>query len=842
MDEGAFKSSFVLFLFKGYDNLLLSLSLEIDMENMNYVDVIVPLAIDALYTYRLPDALFNRAMRGMLVHVAFAGEKIYTGIIYRIHKEHPQGYTVKDVIDLVDEQLIMNEQQLQLVDWISSYYQCSRGEVIKAALPTLFRLESYSSIVKLPCDIPLSELTPSEQQIIRFLDTDRHQSLLEIEQAISIKNIMIPIRSLLKKEMISIKENMNALYLGKQERWIMQGEFFSELSDIFVTLLRRSAVQQRIVAQLMDTDFQSMERSRFLKEFGCSSAVLNALIEKKVLTQEERIVDSFETIEEGNGVIFPLSESQRRGFEQVKASFERTPCVLLHGVTSSGKTELYIHLIKEQLEQGKQVLYLLPEIALTIQIVKRLRRSFGDCVGIYHSGMSDKLRVAMWRKQCSETPYRIILGVRSSLFLPFQSLGLVIVDEEHESSFKQSEPAPRYHGRDTAIVLATLFNAKVLLGSATPSFESFNNAQQGKYGYVLLDKRHNEIELPEILIANMAEYRRKKLLKGSLSPLLIEEMTRVLNQGNQVLLFQNRRGYSTFIMCDRCGAVPKCKHCDVSMTYYKHRSILSCHYCGTLQPMESRCSSCGEGTYKMCTPGTEKIEEEVQQLFPDKVVARMDLEVMNSKRKSHAVIDSFEKGEIDILVGTQMIAKGLDFERVKLVGVIDADSMLNFPDFRAEERAYSLLTQVSGRSGRSGERGKVVIQLANISNPIMGYVQNTDYDGLFKQLAPERKIFGYPPYTRLIELELRGKDVVRLRQASNTLARQLRELYGARVCGPAVPLVGRMQDMYRIHILLKLELKAPFARIKLQIKQLIAALLREKGYSAIRVISDVDPY
>lgn len=811
--------------------------------DMLYADVIVPLAVDALYTYRLPDYFINRAARGMLVHVAFAGDKIYTGIIYRIHDTEPQGYAVKDILELADEQMVLNDAQLRLIDWISSYYLCSRGEVIKAALPTLFRLESFSSVIKRESPIPLSQLSAAEQQILRFLNLESYQSLLEIEQALGLKNYMVPIRSLLKKEMIAIKENMNTLYTGKRERWIVKGEWdLHALPQAVQNTLRRSAAQQRIVRQLMESDFSAMERMLFMRTMDCSTTVLNGLIDKNILAIEDRLVDSFETVDVERRSIFPLSDAQQKCFDRIRTLFTHKQCVLLHGVTSSGKTELYIHLIKEQLEQGNQVLYLLPEIALTIQIVKRLRRAFGDCVGVYHSGMSDKIRVDLWRKQCSDNPYQIILGVRSSLFLPFQKLRLVIIDEEHETSFKQNEPAPRYQGRDTAILLATFFNAKVLLGSATPSFETYFNCQQGKYGYVALNQRHKAIELPEIVIANLAEYRRKKRMVGSLSPLLIEQMKETLDQGNQVLLFQNRRGYSTFVQCDHCGAVPKCKHCDVSMTYYKQRGVLSCHYCGMLQTADMICSECGTGHYKMCMPGTEKIEEEVQQLFPDKVVARMDLEVMNSKKKSHAVIDRFEKGEIDILVGTQMIAKGLDFERVKLVGVIDADGMLNFPDFRAEERAFNLLTQVSGRSGRSGERGKVVIQLANVSNPILSYVQQSAFEPLYQHLLPERKLFGYPPYTRLIEVELRGKDIVRLRNASNDLARQLRVLFASRVCGPAVPVIGRTQDMYRIHILLKFEHSAPFGAIKRQLKEIITRLLKEKGNSSLRIIVNVDPY
>ncbi|MGL5681863.1 MAG: replication restart helicase PriA [Marinifilaceae bacterium] len=809
---------------------------------MMFADVILPLAVEARYTYLIPTEMENKVERGMLVHVAFAGDKIYTGLVYNVHADKPENIEVKPLLAIVDEQMILTDKQLRLIDWISAYYMCCRGEVIKAALPTLFRLESYSAVTKLESDLPLASLPAIEQRILGLLQLGQYQSVDELQRLTELKNIMTPIRSLIKKEVVAIKENMNAIYVGKQQRWLTRGSVLDADDMMLNFLFKRSVVQQRIVAALLDCDFKEMERTAFIKRFQCTSAIINTLVEKGVLIAEDRIVDSFEHCADDCGEMPVLSEIQDQAYREITDAFVDKDCVLLHGVTSSGKTEIYIKQIEYFIQQGKQVLYLLPEIALTIQIVKRLRRAFGDCIGVYHSGMTDKLRADMWRKQLSENPYKIILGVRSSVFLPFTNLGFIIVDEEHENSFKQSDPAPRYNGRDVALVLASFFNAKVLLGSATPSFESYKNAQDGKYGYVLLDKRHNNIELPEIMVADMTEYRRKKLLKGSLSPMLVEQMTDALGQGNQVLLFQNRRGYSSFVLCDKCGAVPKCKHCDVSMTYYKQRSILSCHYCGRLESMPNRCTACGEGNYKMSIPGTEKIEEEVQQLFPDKVVARMDLEVMNSKRKSHDVIDRFERGEIDILVGTQMIAKGLDFEKVKLVGVIDADSMLNFPDFRAEERAYNLLTQVSGRSGRSGERGKVVIQLSNVEHPLLPYVRTSDYTGLYTLLCEERKLFGYPPFSRLIEMELRGKDVRKLREAANKLGQQLRARYGARVCGPAVPVIGKIHDMFRIHILLKLEPKSPFTQIKQDIKQQVAVILKEKGYGSIRFTTDVDPY
>ncbi|MDR0983203.1 MAG: primosomal protein N' [Culturomica sp.] len=552
-------------------------------------------------------------------------------------------------------------------------------------------------------------------------------------------------------------------------------------------------------------------------------------LQKKLKEEEICLVDSQ-----------PLSDVQQSVFTDIKRQFDSNNCVLFNGVTSSGKTEIYIHLIKEYINNGRQVLYMLPEIALTIQIVGRLKRVFGDKIAVYHSGITDAKRAELWRKQCGEEPYPVILGVRSSIFLPFKNLGLVIIDEEHDRSYKQQEPSPRYNGRDAAIMAANLYGAKTLLGSATPSFESYENAMSGKYGYVELNVRYGNVVMPKIILADLAEYRRRKLMNGNFTPLLRQAMEDTLKEGKQVILFQNRKGYSSYLQCDECGGILKCKTCDVSMTYYKKRNVMSCRYCGRLREPIEICETCGSGRYRLRTPGTEKIEEEVSTLFPDVTVARMDLETMSNKSKYEAIIKDFSEGSIKVLIGTQMVAKGFDFENVKLVGILDGDNILNFPDFRSEERAYSMFMQVSGRSGRKKEQGMVVVQTAEKDNRVYRSILNGSYSQFFSELSEERKHFGYPPFFRLIDIELRHMSVVILRNAANGFAKSLRTQLGRRIMGPAEPEVSKINRFNRIQILVKIEHNLSISKVKDIIKKEITALTKQKEYQSLRIICDVD--
>lgn len=809
---------------------------------MKFADVIVPLAVDGMYTYSLPPALEQEVTEGTLVLVAFAGNKKYTGIVGRLHEQEPENYQVKPIEGIAEEQVNFSASHLRFLRWVGEYYMSTPGEVVKAALPVIFRLESFTSITRVREEVDEQELTTGEMALLNFLHIGEYVSLKEAEKCLKIRNGVSVVKSLLNKGYIEVKETVDEMFREKTERLVIWGKVFSEEElGLVLDTLKRAPAQHSMLCKWIEKGVPELEKTQFSVEIGNSVAALKGLCERGVLALRERKVSRLESESDGNFPCNLLSEKQGKAFDEICSAFTEKDCVLLQGVTSSGKTEVYIHLIKKYIEEGFQVLYMLPEIALTVQIVKRLRRVFGDTIGICHSGMSDRVRAEIWRKQCSDTPYQVILGVRSSVFLPFCNPGLIIVDEEHDASYKQKEPAPRYNGRDAVIMLAKTYGAKVLLGSATPSFETYHNARTGKYGFVRLDNRYGDIQMPEINLADMGEARRKKQMRGSFTPLLIKEMKRVLEEGKQVILFQNRRGYSTYVQCDTCGSIPRCKHCDVSLTYYKQRQVLICRYCGSHTPMNDICASCGTGHYRERTPGTERIEEEVALLFPEKKISRMDLDVMSSKSKYRAVIDDFEQGKTDILIGTQMVTKGLDFENVKLVGVMDADSMVNFPDFRAEERAYCMLTQVSGRSGRKGERGKVVIQVADMKNRVYSMLTGGDYQAFFAQLSEERKFFAYPPYSRIIRIELRYKDIVVLRNAANLLAGQLREVLMNRVFGPAVPDVSRIGEQHRLQFLLKIEHGASFSKIKELLKNQFILLREQKGYGGIRIFCDVDP-
>ena len=809
---------------------------------MKFADVIVPLAVGGFYTYSVPAVLEKEIREGKLVIVPFAGNKKYTGLVCRVHETEPVGYKIRAIESVMEREICFSATHLRFLLWLSEYYMAFAGEVLRAALPVVFRLESFTCISREDTEMDFAELSANEQSLLNFLQPGQYTALKDIEKCLGVKNCVGMVRSLLAKGYVRVKETIDEVFREKTEKWVRWARpcSESELTEILEGL-KRAPAQYALLCRWIEGGGEERNKTDFLAETGASPAVLKALCDKGILMIEERRVSRLKE-ETGERVVCnALSEQQEKALQAIRTEFERKDCVLFQGVTSSGKTEVYIHLIQEAVRQGKQVLYMLPEIALTVQIIRRLQRVFGDTVGVYHSGMPDAMRAELWKKQCSEHPCTLILGVRSSVFLPFHNLGLIIVDEEHDASYKQKEPAPRYQARDAAIMLAKMHGAKILLGSATPSFESYENARSGKYGFVALTQRYGNIRMPQLILADVSEYRRKKLMKGMFTPVLYEEMKKVLDAGMQVILFQNRRGYSTYLQCDSCGTILKCSHCDVSMTYYKQRGVMSCRYCGALKPIQEVCDSCGSGHYKICTPGTEKIEEEVACLFPGVRVARMDLDVMSSKARYRAVIDDFEQGRIQILIGTQMISKGLDFERVKLVGVMDADSMINFPDFRAEERAYCMLMQVSGRSGRKGEQVKVVIQTGEVKNRIFPMLTTVGYDSFYVELAEERQFFAYPPFCRLIRVELRHKDVVVVRNAANLLARELRERLGKRVCGPAVPEVGRVNNLYRIQLVLKIEPGVSFSKVKQLLKAQSGVLSEVKEFSSVRVICDVDP-
>ncbi|MBC5620229.1 replication restart helicase PriA [Butyricimonas hominis] len=817
---------------------------------MQFADIIIPLGVENFFTYSVPTEYEGTVAVGGLVVVSFVKNKRYTGVVYALHSNPPVGFETRPIERVIEEGFALSASHLKFLLWLSEYYMAPPGEVTRAALPVAMRLESYTSLC-LAADWQEDgtggvELSLMEREVIGVFRQNGEICMAEVEKLLRRKDVYVAVRSLLEQGIIQVKESVDDLFKPKLERLVRWARVFSgeELGKIIDSLKRAKAQQKMLCDWIMYCDehhTDSLPKAEFTGVIGNSTAALKGLCERGVLEVATIEVSRLDSTGEEVQEMHALSGEQERALEQVRGHFKERDCVLLQGVTSSGKTEVYIHLIEETIRQGKQVLYLLPEIALTVQIVKRLRRVFGDRVGVYHSGMTDSARAEMWRRQNGENPYPVVLGVRSSIFLPYRNLGLVIIDEEHEASYKQKEPAPRYHGRDAAIMLGKMNGAKILLGSATPSFESYQNAMSGKYGFVELTTRFGEVMMPELMFVDVKEYRRKKMMKGSFTPVLYEEMKRVLERGMQVILFQNRRGYSTFLQCNHCGAILKCKHCDVSMTYYRFRNTLNCHYCGSLRPVPTVCEECGQGHYVNRTPGTERIEEEVKQYFPEARVARMDLEVMSNKVKFRALIEEFEAGNLDILIGTQMVSKGLDFERVKLVGVMDADSLVSFPDFRAEERAYDMLMQVSGRSGRKGEQGKVVIQVADRENRVYRLVEKGSFHGFYSFLSREREMFHYPPFSRLIQIELRHVNEYSLRNAANELARKLRERLERRVCGPAEPEVARVRKMYRIQVLIKAEQGLSLSKLKTFIRQKCDELLKGESGKGLKVYFDVDP-
>jgi primosomal protein N' (replication factor Y) len=808
-----------------------------------YADVIIPLALEGLFTYDVPEQWRDAAREGALVIVPFAGNKRYTGVIRATRQEPPPGVTPKPIDRVVEQGFALTPTQLRFLLWMADYYMACPGEVTRAALPVAMRLESHTRVAL--ADDPVDEelLDEDERQLLRRLRPGEYLTVNAIEQLAGGPDALPVIKNLLDRSILVVKEQVDDLFKPRLERLVRWARPFTD--DELHALLDQLPTSQRALLgrwiERADGQQQaSLPLAEFRRQLEASQHLLRALCSKGIL---EIASEEISRLHQHPAAVLPpntLSPPQQEALRQTRDLFNARRAVLLHGVTSSGKTELYIHLIKEIVDSGRQVLYLLPEIALTVQIVRRLRQFLGDNVALYHSAMPDGERVETWRKQNSDRPYPVILGARSALFLPYQNLGLVIIDEEHETSYKQTSPAPRYHGRDAAIMLATLHDAKVLLGSATPSFETYHNALSGKYGLVRLLVRHQQIALPRVIIADVARARQQRTLDGIFTPTLRDEIKRTLDNKQQVILFQNRRGYASYLQCERCGHVPRCRHCDVSMTYYKRRDRVTCNYCGSSRQRLATCEACG-GRYTERVPGTERVEEEVARLFPEARVARLDLEAMNRKARLQEIIDRFETGDLDVLVGTRMVSKGLDFERVKLVGVIDADALLAFPDFRVEEHAYQLLTQVSGRSGRKGEQGLVIIQTARVEHRLHEWLTGGHYHDFYQAFSGERETFAYPPFCRLIRVELRHAREDALRHAANTLVAQLRDTLGQRVRGPAIPAVSRVRGDYRVHLLIKTFEITSLSSMKTFIRQRVRALLSTPGFKSIKIILDVDP-
>lgn len=820
---------------------------------MKYVDVIVPLPIAGEYTYSLPPALEGKVHGGCRVVVPFGPKKYYTAIVVSVHDSAPEAYETKDILEVLDERPVLLKRQFDFWQWVSDYYLCTIGDVYKAALPSGLKLESETMVVYNPDFEASGPLPPKEQLLLDLLSANPEQCVTQLEKAAGIRNILPVVRSLLEKEAVCIKEELKRSYKPKTEiRVRLAGNMRTEKALQFqMNMLDRPKTEKQLAVLMKyvelsgwngtDETLKEVSRKRLTEAAGVSPAVLDALVRKQVLEVYSSEVGRLDGGRYDTLPLNPLSEAQRRAFYQIMSLFQTRNVCLLHGVTASGKTEIYIHLIEQAIQAGKQVLYLLPEIALTTQITERLRRVFGERLGIYHSKFPDAERVEIWNKQLSDRDYDVILGVRSSVFLPFRRLGLVIVDEEHENTYKQQDPAPRYHARSAAIMLASMFGAKTLLGTATPSLESYHNALSGKYGFVQLTERHQQIRLPQIELVDIKELARKKRMTAQFSPYLLQKIREALENREQVILFQNRRGFAPMIECRTCGWVPKCRNCDVSLTYHKGLNQLTCHYCGCTYPVPRSCPACGGVELVNRGFGTEKVEDDIKAIFPEARVARMDLDTTRTRSAYERIISDFQNGKTDILIGTQMVSKGLDFDRVSVVGILNADSMLNYPDFRSYERAFQLMAQVAGRAGRKNGQGVVVLQTKSPDLPLIREVMDNDYFRMYREQMEEREMFRYPPFYRLVYVYLKHRKEDVLDQAADWMAQCLRKGLGERILGPDKPPVARIQTLYIKKIVVKVEQQASMSKVRAYLRNVQQALMEDRRFRSLTVYYDVDP-
>ncbi len=825
-------------------------------ESLQYADIIIPLTVPQYYTYSIPDHFKEKVTTGIRVAVAIGKRKIYSGIIRKLHNSPPEGYKINPILSILDDKPLVSEQQMEFWEWLANYYMCTPGEVYRAAIPSDLKLESETQIYACNIDSTII-LTKTEYGIFKAVEQLPGISIHKLATTVGRKNIMPVVKDLIEKKFVSIKENLVENYKPRTQDYILLSEPFRKpdaLQELLNKLEKRAKKQASLLMEFLhltgynhESDHPKIAKDKLLNSANISSSILKALIDKGVFFIESEEISRLKGPSIPSRKPYALNENQTRAHVKILDEFQSKNVVLLHGVTSSGKTEIYIHLIEHVIRQQKQVLYLLPEIALTAQIIQRLQSVFGNRVGVYHSKFSDAERVEVYENLCGirrkDSPeYQIILGVRSSVFLPFTNLGLIIVDEEHENTYKQFDPAPRYNARDAAVVLASLHSAKVLMGTATPSFESYLNAVNGRYGLVELHDRYLDIRLPEMNIIDMREARRRRMVYTHFSQPLINAIKDTLLKKEQVILFQNRRGFSPYVECNDCGWIPYCKNCDVSLTYHKKSNRLNCHYCGYNITYPNECSSCGSSNIKTRGFGTEKVEDEVAILFPEATIARMDLDTTRSRRSYEKIITDFENRKIDILIGTQMISKGLDFDNVRVVGILNADNMLNFPDFRSFERSYQLMSQVSGRAGRKKEQGKVIIQTNDPKHIVIQYLLENNYKGFFQQQYEERKKFKYPPYCRLLKLTLRHKKLPVVSKAAKHLATELRKSLGERIVGPEFPLISRLFNYHSKCILVKIERDKHFSERRQLIREAIDKTMIQAEFRSLQVITDADPY
>lgn len=817
---------------------------------MKYADVILPLALPRNYTYSIPDEMEGVVHVGCRVAVQFGKNKKYAAIVKAIHENALEAYKTKSILYLLDKEPIVHSHQLMFWEWLATYYMCTEGDVMHAALPAHLKLTSETRLIyNAEYGDDFSGLNEEEYLIAEALHIRKELSIDEVQQITEKIQVYSLVKQLLDKKVCFVYEELKEAFHPKKESIITlhpRCEDETTLASIFDEVQRAPKQMETLLAFIHLNKTEGLVRQTDLqKKAGVSAGIVKALADKNILVIQKQIVDRIPALKEGrtngNFKTFELSNEQQRASDQIHTFFKEKQTVLLHGVTSSGKTLLYIKLIEEYLSKGKQSLYLLPEIALTAQIIRRLQEHFGNQIGIYHSKFSNNERVEIWNKVKSGE-YKVVLGARSALLLPFKNLGLIILDEEHDASYKQQDPAPRYHARDAALYYAQLFDAKVLMGSATPSLESYYNAQNGKYGLVLLKERFGGMQMPEITIVDMKQVQRSKKLEAPyLSPALKEAIQQSLAEDKQTILFQNRRGYAPMMVCAACGWIPHCKNCDVSLTYHKYHHKLHCHYCGQQYSVPTECPACGSNQLVNRSFGTERIEDDLTTLFPKARVARMDLDSVRNKDAHYKLIGLFEQKRIDILVGTQMVVKGLDFDHVKLVGILSADNLLSYPDFRVHERAYQLMEQVSGRAGRRDEVGLVLIQAVNIKHPVLNYVIQHDYTGFYDAELAERERFFYPPYSRLLKLIIKHQKIENATQAAKFLGNELRPYFGDAMLGPSAPPVGRVRNYYLMEILIKISrYNKKLHTFKKIIRDKINLVQAIPEYRRVMIIPDVD--
>ncbi len=818
-----------------------------------FIDVILPIPLKQSFTYSVNKDEARFLKQGMRVAVPFGKSKVYTGIVYAVHLEAPSGYETKSIDQILDEYPLVTPLQIKHWEWMASYYMCTLGEVIRAALPGAFLLES-ETVIRLVSEGNIDEKQFSDEEFLVF-EALQHQSSLHINDVRSIldrKQVVGVIELLLDKKVIEVEETVFEQYTPKVVRYIRLSPQFSSEENLRILLdsMSRAPKQKEVLMTLFMLSSQQKEpisSIQLQKRSNNTAAIIKTLIDKDILEdyfiKQDRVQYSGPEASDTKS----LNKAQLKALSEVREHFKTLDVTLLHGVTSSGKTEIYVELISEMLKAGRQILYMLPEIALTTQLIGRLQNYFGSSVSVYHSKYTTNERVEVWNNVLQSKPKaQIIVGARSSLFLPFSNLGLIIVDEAHETSFKQFSPSPRYHARDAAIVLANFHQAKTLLGSATPSLESSFNAHSGKYGLVSLTQRYGNVLMPEIELVDIKEKHRKKRMTkrmtGHFSDRLVEEMRESLDNNEQVLLFQNRRGFSPFVECTTCGVSPQCPNCDVSLTFHQYKNELRCHYCGYNMSMLQSCMACGSETLDSKGFGTEQIETEVRELFPDVKVARMDQDTTKGKHAYAKIIEAIENREVDIVVGTQMLAKGLDFRNISLVGVMNADNLLNFPDFRAHERSFQLLLQVAGRAGRTKKRGKVLIQTFNPYHRILQQVSVNDYEGMYKEETEQRNQYKYPPYYRTIKITFRDKNFSKMQKAGVWFGSLLQTKLKDQILGPEVPPVGRIRNLFITNLLIKIPKQQSVPKTKEFILKALKSFNSVKDFSTVKVTVDVDNY